>query len=57
MRKAETPNHSFVTCRYDVSEKTFVEMRFKNNYDLSFAQKNIIKKNLDSRFTEIIKSL
>lgn len=57
VRKAETPNHSFVTCRYDVSKKTFVEMRFKNNYDLTFAQKNIIRKNLDSRFTEIIKSL
>ena len=57
VRKAETPNHSFVTCRYDVSEKTFVEMRFKNNYDLTFAQKNIIRENLDNRFTEIIKSL
>lgn len=57
VRKAETPNHSFVTCRYDVSEKTFVEMRFKNNYDLTFAQKNVIRENLDSRFTEIIKSL
>lgn len=57
VRKAETPNHSFVTCRYDVSEKTFVEMRFKNNYDLNFVQKNIIRENLDSRFTEIIKSL
>ena len=57
IRKAETPNHSFVTCRYDVSEKTFVEMRFKNNFNLSFAQKDIIRKNLDSRFAEIIKSL
>ena len=57
VRKAETPNHSFVTCRYDVSEKTFVEMRFKNNYDLNFVQKNIIRENSDSRFTEIIKSL
>lgn len=57
VRKAETPDHSFATCRYDVSEKTFVEMRFKNNYDLTFAQKNIIRENLDSRFTEIVKSL
>lgn len=57
VRKAETPNHSFVTCRYDVSEKTFVEMRFKNNYDLTFAQKNVIRENLDSRFTEIVKFL
>ena len=57
VRKAETPNHSFITCRYDVSEKTFVEMRFKNNYDLTFAQKNVIRENLDSRFTEIVKSL
>ena len=41
VRKAETPNHSFVTCRYDVSEKTFVEMRFKNNYDLKMATNTV----------------